>query len=210
MYKRKNIIFALLILIPFIFCGCWDQVLVEQTGFMTIVGIESAPQRNLKVTYAMPVIDPSVTSARGEILETESNLTRIAREKLNRRSGKRILAGKIQLVLFSKELASAGRISDTNSIFERDPSDPILAWVVVVEGSPGNLINQAESLKDKPRPSTYLNQLLERAVGTASISETRVFKYDLIGMAPGIDNTAPLIHFTGKSVEVKGFSFIFK
>ena len=205
MYKRIKKVFVLLIVIPFIFCGCWDEVLVEKTGLMTLVGIETAPEGNLKLTYGMPIIDPDITGINGEILDAESNLTRIARDNSNRRSGKNMLAGKIQLVLYSKEFAGQGRIVNVNSIFERDPSDAMLAWVVVVDGSPRNLIHQAnDNLKDKPRPSIYINALLERAVSTANINETRIFNYDLIGMAPGIDNTTPLIKITDKSVEVKG------
>jgi len=205
MYKRIKI-FALLIVIPFILCGCWDEVLVEKTGFLTIIGIERAPQGNLNVTYVMPVIDPDITSVKSEVLDTETNLLRIATENLNRRSGKQIMAGKLQLVLYSKEFAGEGRIADINTLFERDPSDAILAWVVIVDGSPRNLIHQTEdnNLTDKPKSTIYLDALLERAVNTASINETRVFNYDLISMAPGIDNTAPLIKITDKSIEVKG------
>ena len=201
----------LLIISPFILCGCWDQVLVEHIGFINIVGVDSAPtQGGLNLTYALPVIDPSVKSARGEILDTESNLTRIARDDLNRRSGKMLLAGKIQLVLYSRDIATKGLITDTNSIFERDPSDPILAWVVVVDGNSRNLIHKAEEFTDKPRPSTYMDQLLERAVESASVDETRVFNYDLISMAPGIDNTAPLIKLNDNSIEVKGVALFSK
>jgi spore germination protein len=204
MYKRIKI-FALLIAIPFIFCGCWDEVLVEKTGFVTIAGVESAPQGNVKFTYAMPVVDPDITSARGEIMDTEANLNRVARDNLNRRSGKNILGGKIQLLLYSKEFAEEGRISNNTVVNERDPSNAILAWVVIVDGSPRSLIHQSEdNLKDKPRPSTYMDALLERSVSTANINETRVFNYDLISMAQGIDNTVPLIKITDKSVEVKG------
>ena len=103
MYKRIIKTFVLLVAIPLILCGCWDQVLVEKTGFMTIVGIEPALGGNLKLTYGMPVIDPSVTKANAEIFDTESNLTRIARDNVNRRSGKNMLAGKIQLVLLDRK-----------------------------------------------------------------------------------------------------------
>lgn len=71
MYRRMQI-FILLIIIPFVLCGCWDQVLVEKTGFMTIVGIEPAPQGNLKLTYSMPIVDPD-TTIRSEVLDTQSN-----------------------------------------------------------------------------------------------------------------------------------------
>ncbi|MGH4051195.1 MAG: Ger(x)C family spore germination protein [Clostridium sp.] len=204
MYKRVIKLTILLIAIPFILCGCWDQVLVEKVGFITIVGIETAPQGNLRLTYSVPIVD-SDTAIRSEVLDTQANLTRIARDKLNRTSSKGMLAGKIQLVLYSKQIAGEGRIAGINTIFERDPSNPILAWVVVVDGSPRDLIHQAEeNLKDKPRASVYLNDLLERAVSTASTIETRVFSYDLLSMAPGIDNICPLIKITDKSVEVNG------
>ena len=211
MYKRIRKTFVLLIAIPFILCGCWDQVLVEKTGFMTIVGMETAPGGNLKLTYGMPIIDPDVTKSRGEIFDTEANLTRIARDNVNRRSGKNMLAGKIQIILFSKEIAGQGRIYDINSIFERDPSDAILAWVVVVDGSPRSLIHQAEdNFTDKPRPSIYMNEILERAVATASTIETRIYNYDLISVAPGIDNITPLIKIADKSIEVKGSALFSK
>ena len=121
-----------------------------------------------------------------------------------------LLAGKIQLLLYSRDIAAKGLITDTNSIFERDPSDPILAWVVVVDGNSRNLIHKAEEFTDKPRPSTYMDQLLERAVESASVDETRVFNYDLISMAPGIDNTAPLIKLNANSIEVKGVALFSK
>jgi len=205
MYKGIKKIYVLLLIIPFILCGCWDEVLVEKTGFITILGIESAPQGNLKFTYGIPVVDPDNKTSRAEVLETESSLARIARNNLDRRSGKNILAGKIQMILYSKEFAGKGYIYDSNSIFERDPSNAILAWVVVVDGSPGDLIHQAEeNLNDKPLTSTYVDNLLERTVSTANINETRVFNYDLISMAPGIDNTAPMIKIADKSIEVTG------
>ncbi len=198
---KKFIIF--LTIIPVILSGCWDQNPIEDTGFITIMGVESAPSGDMKLTYARPVIDPTA-KGRGEILDTESSLGRIGREKLNRTSGKSLLAGRIQLILFSNEIAEKGIITKFNSIFERDPSDPILSLIVVVDGSPKNLIHGAENLKDKPRPSTYMNELLQRAIDSAYTQETRVYNYDIISMAPGIDNAVPLIKLNSNSIEVKG------
>jgi len=46
--------------------------------------------------------------------------------------------------------------------------------------------------------------LLESAVNTSNINETRIFSYDIISMAPGICNTATMIKITDNSIEVKG------
>lgn len=196
-------IIALLIIAPLILCGCWDKKLIEDIGFITLMGIDSSTEGNLKVTYAMPVVDPD-KKARGEIIETTGHLLRECRNKLRRRSSKAIEGGKIQLMLYSKEIAEKGIIVQTNEVFERDYSNPILAWVIIVDGSASELIHQAENLKDKPRPSTYITQLLERGVIGASTTETRVFRYDIDYYTPGIDNTAPFIKLTPNSVELKG------
>jgi len=202
-------IFILLIIVPLILCGCWDQVLVEKTGFITILGIESAENGGMKLTFAMPVIDPT-SKARGEILDIEANLLREGREKTSRTSSKTMLGGKVQLVLYSKEISQRGVISNINSIFERDAANAVLAWVVIVDGSSRELIHQVENFNDKPRPSTYMNQLLQRAVHNAATTETRIYNYNLISMAPGIDNIAPLIKLNPNSVEVKGSALFSK
>ena len=95
-------------------------------------------------------------------------------------------------------------------LFRSDPSNPILAWVIVVDGNPRTLIHESENFKDKPRSSTYMDELFERAVTYASINEVRVFDYDLISMAPGIDNTAPLIKVIDNAIEVKGSALFSK
>lgn len=203
-------IFILFIILPFILCGCWDQALVEDTGFITIVGIESSSKDTLNLTYAMPVIDPTITVDRGEILDTESSLLREGRDNLNRISAKRMLAGKVQLVLYSKEIARNGLVSNINSIFEKDPSDAMLAWVIVVDGSPRDLIHKAEKFKDKPLPSAYMTDLLQRSVDSVVINETRIFNYDIRSMSQGIDNTAPFIKLTPNSVQVEGSALFSK
>lgn len=198
---KKYII--LLTILPLILCGCWDQRLFEQTGFITILGIESSSQGDMNLTYVMPIVDPSAQS-RVEILDTTAELLRAGRDKLRRESSKNMEAGKIQLLVYSKELAEKGMIQNINSIFERDPTNPILAWVTVTDGSPRNLIHGAEKFKDKPLLSTYITQLLERAVKTASITETRIFRYDIDSGSPGIDAIAPLIKLTSNSIQVQG------
>jgi len=205
MYKRIKKTFLLLIIIPFILCGCWDEVIVEKISFLTILGIERAPQGNLEVTYGMPLIDPDVKGSRVEILDTQTNLLRMSTESFDKRASKELLAGKIQLFLYSKELAGEGRIAGINSVLERDKTNAMLTWIIVVDGSPRSLIHQSEeNFKDKPITSTYVNSLLERAVRIGNINETRAFNYDLISMAPGIDNTTPMIKIADNAIEVTG------
>jgi spore germination protein len=203
MHKKIKRMIIFFVIIPFIFCGCWDQKIIEQTGFITVLGIESSTGGELNLTYGIPAIEPT-TKAKDEVLDTSSALLRIARDKLRLQSAKTMEAGKLQYLLYSKEIAEKFSITNINEVFERDPTNPILAWVAVVDGSPRALLHLSIEYKDKPRPSVYITQLLERAAANAYIPETRVCDFDIINFAPGIDNIAPLIRFDSKAVEVQG------
>ena len=203
MPKRIKKMIILLIILPSLLCGCWDEKDVEDTGFITILGIESSPRGELNLTYGMPAIDPT-TKSYAEILDTSASLLRIARDKLRLQSAKTIEAGKIQYIVYSKEIASKMNIESINEVFERDPSNPIIAWVAVVDGSPRGLLHQSVEYKDKPRPSIYITQLLERAVASAYTPETRVYDFDIKSFAPGMDNITPLISYDSKAVKIEG------
>jgi spore germination protein len=207
--RKIKVTIILFTIIPLIFCGCWDQKRFEQIGFITIISIESSPDGDMKLTYAEPVTDPS-TKVRGELLDTTAGLLREGRENLRRKSAKAIEAGEIQLIMYSKEYAEKGFINETNEVFERDPTNPALAWVVVVDGSSTELIHKAEELQDKPRPSAYITQLLERSAKSGYTVETRVYKYDLIHWAPGIDNVTPIIKYVPGAVMVEGSALFSK
>jgi len=202
MYKRiKKII--LLLIVPFLLCGCWDERIVENTGFITFLGIESSSTGGFNLTYGVPSID-STTRAIAEIIDTSASLLRIGRNKLKLQSSKTMEAGKIQFLVYSKELAEKYPVFKVNEVFERDPSNPVLAWVAVVDGSPKDLFHVALGYKDKPRPSLYITGLLDRAAANAYTPETRIFDFDIKSFAPGIDNIAPFIKFNSKAVEVDG------
>ena len=115
MCKKIIIVF---ITICFLFCGCWDERSIQETGLIAIMGIESSPTGEIQVTYGVPAIDPN-TKAKGEIITTSENLLRMAREKLKLQSAKTIEAGKIKLFMFSKDIASKLPIENVNEVFER-------------------------------------------------------------------------------------------
>jgi len=173
------------------------------------LGIESSKNGELNLTYGMPVTvtvtvtDPT-TKFYSEILDTTSSLLRIGRDKLRLQSSKTLEAGKIQYMVFSKEIAEKVPIGSINEVFERDPSNPVLAWVAVVDCSPRELIHTSVKYIDKPRPSIYITHLMERAAECGYTPETRVYNFNIINFAPGIDNITPLIAFDSKAVEVKG------
>ena len=137
--------------------GCWDQKLVKQTGFALQSGIELSPEQKLLLTSSIPAIGAKEKD-QDEIVSGEGHLLREAINQQKTTSAKVIRFGKVQQLLFSKDLAALG-IQAIMEILERDRNPPI-SHVVIVDGSPKELLEKAETFTTKPRSSLYMNQLL--------------------------------------------------
>ncbi|MEY8001291.1 Ger(x)C family spore germination protein [Clostridium sp. Mt-5] len=207
---HKPIIIVTFIITAMIFSGCWDQHPFERIGFITLLGIEESKDiSGMKITTISPVTDPE-TKSRSEILTTTSSLIRSSREELRRKSSKSMEAGKTQVVLYSKEIAEKEKIYKINEILERDPTDSIIAWLIVVDGSTEGFLREIEKLSDKQRPSIYLTQLLERNTQSGYTPETRVNKFDTISFREGVDNIAPLVKMEKDGVVIEGTALFSK
>ncbi len=160
--KKGQVKKALIILITvcslFLFSGCWDQRWIEKTGFVLQLGVELSPEQRLLLTCIYPAIDAKEQN-QDEIIIAEGDLAREARNKKEKTAAKVIDIGKLQHILFSKELAALG-IQQTLEILERDPVNPPISYVVLVDGSPKELLEKAQTFSSKPRSALYLNHLL--------------------------------------------------
>ena len=198
----------ILFIISITLTGCWDQKIYERTGFILQVGIESGKDSDLLVTYNSPVIDGEVKE-KVEIVEVEANLLREARENARMISPKTLEGGKIQQVLISKELAKKG-IGELFDVFNRDPILPTLALVVIVDGSPYEMMKKAMSFEDKPRASFYINELLEGNIKNSYLPETRIWDFSAYNLAPGIDPISPMLKLNGQGIITIGSAIYFE
>lgn len=202
--KRIFIVFMIVVFSSTLI-GCWDQRIYEKVGFILVLGMESSknPSKKLLVTYTNPAIGLGKKNQM-ELNSQEADLLRQARELARIKSSRPLEAGKIQGILISKELAEKGGIHDGLSIFSRDPLNPALASLVVVEGSPNELCKKSMSFQDKPRLGIYLNQLLESGIKDSKIPDTRIYSFDTEYYAEGLDTIMPIIKLEGDCVNLIG------
>lgn len=191
-----------------ILTGCWDQRVFEQVGFTLSYGIEQSLNNKLIITSAYPVIG-GAEKGRVDIISTETSMTRGGRTNIRMMTPKLIEGGKVQQVLISDSLAKNG-IHDLLEIFQRDVTLPAIAFVVIVEGSPGELLRKANEFKTKPRVSFYIYQLLENNVKLSNIPNTKVFDFDINAFAPGLDPIVPMIKLQGEQIKVTGCALFSK
>lgn len=193
---------ALIILCSLILTGCWDQKIYEQLGLILTLGIEESSDKELLITYVYPIIGGKEKDSVG-VDSAQTTILRGTRSILNYKTPKRMEGGKIQQVLLSDSLAKTG-IHDILEIFERDATLPAIAYVVVVEGSPKELVTKGTEFKEKPRISYYIFQLIEDNVRSANIPSTKIFDFDLNVFAPGLDPITALIKLEKENLAITG------
>lgn len=202
-FLQKLGLITLLCLILLLQTGCWDQRLYEEIGFILQFGFETGPQNQLIMSVTVPSIEEEVDEKVEFMFESTEKLIRASREKLRNSSGKMLLGGKTQNIFFSKELAEKG-VDEFLEIFMRNPENPLLANIIVVDGSPKEMMEAGIEYKDKPRLATYIAHLMRDAQRKYTAAETRIFSYKIQYYSKTIDTVAPLIRYDKEKIEIVG------
>lgn len=203
MIGRKKSLLTLMILFIMTLTGCGDQKIFEQVGFALQAGMELKGNKVI-ISITLPVIsqDKNINAFRLLVIE-DAKGAREAREKSRMKFPSSVEAGKIQQIVFSSQLAEAG-VHKYLDVFERDATNPILAYVVVSEGSPKDLFKRIETFPEKPRPAIYINQLLESNIRSSYIPETRLYNFDIEYYSKGVDPMVPMIKAEEMGISVVG------
>ncbi len=186
-----------------ILTGCWDQKQYEDIGFILQMGLEMEQGDKLLFSMTAPVVSPDVEKKVEFLYSSNENLIRSSREEIRNVSGKLLQGGKVQLLYFSKELAQQG-INEYFDIFLRDPENPLLSNVVVVDKSPREMMELSLNYKDKPRSAIYAAELLRDARRRMAVPETRIYKFSTLYYSKTIDPVTPLFRYNDKEFEVSG------
>jgi len=200
--KVKSLGIFILCLATVFVSGCWDQKIFEDIGFALVLGLEQSENGELQYSMTMPVFSEEIFE-KVEILSTTSDFLRQSRNQIRNSSGKRVEGGKTQHVLFSKELAEKG-INNILDVYIRSPENPLLANIVIVDGSPLELFNLSRDYEDKPRISIYLaNNLLDARKRNAT-PDMRIYKFTILQYCGTIDPIASFIGYDENEIEIKG------
>ena len=196
---KKLILIALLTLT---LTGCWNQKIIDELGFILQVGIESGENEDIEITINSPLVRPNKETI-AHVQSTTETSTRIAREHFSQKTPDIFVNGKIQQLLFSEELAQKGIVVYLDS-FQKDPIFPLIAYIVVVDGSPKELITNMTNSEMISLPSLYMNDLIEGNVSSSSTVESKLFSFIRDYYAEGVDPITPLVKMTNGDIQIMG------
>lgn len=202
MKRVKDLIICVLCLSTLFISGCWDQKIFEDIGLALVLGLEQSDNGELLYTMTMPVFSEDIEETM-EIMSTTSDLLRQSRDQIRNESGKKVEGGKIQHIIFSKELAEKG-IDKILDVFLRSSENPLLANIVVVDGSPFEMFNMSRKYKDKPRLGIYLANIINDARIHNVTPDSRIYKFTILQYSETIDPVASYISFDDEGITIEG------
>lgn len=178
--------------------GCWDKKELNEVGVVMGVGIDKAENNQYEVTAQLiKAIKPNQGSSGGSDLPTWSVSAKgktimNAIKHLNLVTPRHLYWPHLQLIIFGEELAREG-IAPVITWFERDRDSRSGAYLVVTQGSAGDLLNQKIELEGIP--SKAIADFLERST-LRQISPRKVQLRDLMTTlsTPGVDPTLDVIN----------------
>ncbi|MBO1511224.1 Ger(x)C family spore germination protein [Metabacillus bambusae] len=198
--KIISIFFSLGLLI-FVLTGCDRAKIVDDIQMLSILGFDKEDHEYIGTALYS---DYTEEKKEGKILQTKAEKTKLILKDMNNQSSKPIEIGKLQLLMFSENLAKDG-ISDFVKTICRDPLIGSNMIITVSEEPTEKILNNLTE-----EGNDYLPKLIEQNFksGNVPISNLQLFLFDYYGK--GRDVSVPFIKLNehGK-VEVKGYA-VFK
>jgi spore germination protein len=194
----RNLSILLLAAIPLI-SGCVNQEILDDVQLATAVGYNLTEEGNLEITAVVPVYLPD-KSIKNETFTATSKLSKETRDKLNKKSPKPFVSGKIEVALYTEKVARIG-IIDILDTFQRDPSTGANIYLAVVEG---DLKKQLNSQYGDIDNGTYLSDLIEQNIEQGMLPKTNLHQFTKLYYAEGRDPALPYLKLEGKEASIKG------
>ncbi|MBA9026213.1 Ger(x)C family spore germination protein [Peribacillus huizhouensis] len=118
-----------------------------------------------------------------------SSLSKDVRQRMNQQTDKPIFSGKIEVVLYSKELAKHDLIRMTDTLI-RDPSIGNTVYLAVVDGKAQDVLIKQFGNVDK---GTYLSNAIEHNIQSGILPKTNLHLFSYAHNSEGMDPFLPII-----------------
>lgn len=199
---KPKIVFIVFLLFTFSLAGCWDQKIINQQMFIAELGLEAAPDSKLLLTMVASRFNPQGLP-RDALFTVPARLIREGMLRSDLFATGEIEFKKIKHVYCSAELAARG-IHPLLEVFDRSPFLPLQSYLIVVEGSPHQLLQKLSKINNQPSATIYVDNLLKRNINLSYLPATSLGAFEIAYFAPGIDPVLPILRQTEEGATISG------
>ncbi|GHH97984.1 Ger(x)C family spore germination protein [Neobacillus kokaensis] len=201
MIKKVKIAAVLGIIFSALFFGRVPSQILDDLNLASAVGYDFAGENRIKTTSVVPVFNPD-KSVGNETFTATDELSKETLRKMNLSSARRLVNGKLEVALYSKELAKRG-IGDLLDTLQRDPSISERLLVAVADGEAEQLLTNKYGDRDT---GVFLSMLIDQNIKAGLVPTYNLHLFLNNYYSKLSDPFLPLIGQKGKDVQIKGIA----
>ena len=195
----------LLLFISSILTGCVRTKILDDLHLDSAIGYDYVDKDLIEATVVVPIYNPDKSISSETFTET-SSLSKEILVKIDTKSPKTIETGKLELLLFSSELASEG-IFELVDNFQRDPNVTTNLSLVVVDGEVKELLTTPFKNEDT---GMYISEIIEQNTNVGLLPKKNLHQFMFDYYSAGKDPYLPLLKLENDQVEVSGIALFDK
>ncbi|WP_196493809.1 Ger(x)C family spore germination protein [Ornithinibacillus caprae] len=195
MTRSICILFFLIVVLS----SCVNKEILDDVRIATAVGFELAENEELKVTAVVPNYMPDKTIT-NEVATETARINKEAREKLDRTKSRPYVSGKIEVLVYSKEISEKGLMPYIDSYF-RDPTVGSKIFLTVTDSDIQGLLQYQYGTRDN---GMYISDMIEHNINVGSLPTTNFHDFLNSYYAEGKDPFLPLIRQIDNEIKIIG------
>ncbi|WP_373231178.1 Ger(x)C family spore germination protein [Cohnella sp.] len=185
LWKGSILVLALFLLL--LQMGCGDRIDLDKSIIIQVNALDSTEEGELRSYITAPIF-PEVEGKNEIVLSEVGRSLRHNRRLLLSDSVGQLLAGKIQVILFTKKFLSAHNLFEELNVYFRDPINPNDAILLYTEAPLESIFTIKKRLR--PMVSTYIYELVDLANKEGLSVETTLERFNYLhynkGMTPAV------------------------
>ncbi|KZE63874.1 hypothetical protein AWM68_12225 [Fictibacillus phosphorivorans] len=197
----KKIVITIIIIAIVGYFGRIDKEILDELDIVTAVGYDSKSKNKIEATAVVPVVNPD-KSISNKTITSIGNLSKETLYYLNKKSAKPVVNGKIEVALYSKQLAEKG-LQNYIDYLHRDPSIGTRLLLAVVDGNVKKMLEEPFKEFDT---GTYIQRQIIQNIQNGFIPTTNVHLFLSSYYTEGMDPVLPIIELKEKNINIKGLA----
>jgi spore germination protein len=198
-------IIILLLCISSILTGCVRTDILDDLNLDSAIGYDYVDKDHIQGTAVVPVYNPDKSVSSETFTET-SSLSKELLIKIDTKSPKTVETGKLELVLFSSELAGHG-IFDLVDNFQRDPNITSNLSLAVVDGEAREMLTTQFKNEDT---GGYVSEIIEQNTNLGLLPKKNLHQFMFDYYSTGMDPYLPLLKLENDQVTISGIALFDK
>ncbi|MDQ0159891.1 Ger(x)C family spore germination protein [Alkalibacillus salilacus] len=192
MVNNRKIIFVFISLLSLmIIPGCGhSKNVIEELGVASAYGLDINEQQQLDGTTVLYQFNPDITNA-SQIIRSTGETFSMVRSNANKKSGYKIVNGKLDTILFGPTIAKQGIVPYLDTI-ERDAAISNMLYVTMSE-EPARDILSASNYEEAPNIGVYLHSLVDKSVRNEEIVSSTFHEFMRSYYRAGREPLVPII-----------------